>query len=61
MSAPLDARSMPRRDPLVQSTIELLQNADDLIRAGEDSTPELIAAQAALELLIQKHAMKRKT
>jgi hypothetical protein len=58
MSNPIDAASIPRRNPLIQSAIEALQNADDEMRHGKDATIPLIVAQAAIETLMDKEIGK---
>lgn len=55
MTKTVDARSIPRRDPAIQSAIESLQDADDSIRHGVDPTVELITAQAVVAMLIERH------
>jgi hypothetical protein len=53
MSNPINAAAIPRRNPLVQSAIEALQEADDDMRHGRDSTMPLLAALAIVQTLME--------
>lgn len=55
MTRPIDAAGIPRRDTLIQGAIEALQSADEALRNGLDVTADLLAAQAIIATLIEKH------
>lgn len=54
MNKPIDAAAIPRRDPLIQSAIEALQDADDAMRRGESGDIELIVALSVVQTLLGK-------
>lgn len=56
---PINAQTMPRREPMIQGAIETLQAADDEIRAGQDPSITLVAAKAVVDTLLEKYAGKR--
>lgn len=59
-SKPVPAQSAPRRDPMIAGAIEALRDADDAIRRGNDPAIELIAAEACIRSLMDKHIGRRK-